>query len=81
MKYSIAQARQAIEHLIARNEDGSTIIDAARQGALILAWLERREELLKAVDRLDRSRPDLVDLFKAFPGTDIVNFHNGSGRE
>jgi hypothetical protein len=78
LNYSIAQARQAIEHLIALYENeilptGSTLLEPANYGALVLAWLERRQELIKALDRLERERPDLVDLFAAFPGATIAD--------
>jgi hypothetical protein len=87
MTYSIAQARQAIEHLIAGYHDqgGNSILDAAKQGCTILAWLERRQELVKAVERLYRERPDLVELFRTWPEAQIVDvrdmFLNGSGIE
>jgi len=86
MTTSIALARQSIEHLIALYErDGpmKNICDQAKHGALVLAWMERRQDLMKAVEHLDRQRPDLADLFRAFPGAEIVDvrdtFHNGSG--
>jgi hypothetical protein len=89
MKYSIAQQRQAVEHLLALfMQADSTITGAARQAVLTLAWLERRAELIKALDRLERERPDLVDLFKEFPGAEIADvramypmFNNGSGHD
>ena len=88
MKYSITQQRQALEHLIALNTYNETVTLAATQGVLTLAWLERRAELMKALDRLERQRPDLVDLFREFPGAEIADvramypmFNNGSGVE
>ena len=84
MKYSLAQQRQAVEHLLALfMEADSTITGAARQAVLTLAWLERRAELMRALDRLERERPDLVDLFREFPGAEIADvrdmYFNGSG--
>lgn len=85
---SIAMARQSIEHLIALCEthsDGSmqAICNQAKHGAVVLAWLERRQELMRALDRLERERPDLVDLLNAFPGAQIADvrdtYSNGSG--
>lgn len=85
---SIALARKSIEHLIAlyeANENGTnhSVCANAKHGAVILAWLERRQELMKALDRLERERPDLVDLLNAFPGAQIADvrdsYHNGSG--
>jgi hypothetical protein len=90
MKYSIAQQRQAVEHLIALHRDDTpmTVVAAAKQLVLFAAWLERRAELLRALDRLERERPDLVDLFREFPGSQIADvrsmfpdFSNGSGVE
>ena len=90
MKYSIAQQRQAIEHLayLGDSGDNDSIIAAAKQGCIVLAWLERRSELMKALDRLERERPDLVDLFREFPGSQIADvrpmfpaYHNGSGAD
>jgi hypothetical protein len=88
MKYSITQARQAIEHVTQAYADEGTIVEAAREGVRILAWLERRQELMRALDRLERERPDLVDLLNAFPGAQIADvrpmfpaYNNGSGVE
>ena len=83
MKYSIAQSRQAVEHLIAMAESNKwlypgSILDGAKQAALTLSWLERRAELMKALDRLERERPDLVDLFEAFPGSQIADVREAS---
>lgn len=73
--YSIAQARQAIEHLIALSGNGSasTVIDAAKYGATVLAWLERRSELVRAIEDLDRRAPDLAKLLLDFPGAKIAD--------
>jgi chloramphenicol 3-O-phosphotransferase len=92
MKYSLAQQRQAVEHLLAlHNAAGrldSTVIAAARQAVLTIAWLERHQELMRALDRLQRERPDLADLFREFPGAQIADvrpmfpdFNNGAGVE
>jgi hypothetical protein len=82
--------RGAVEHMIAAAESAgiTTALEPARQAVLTLAWLERRRELMKALDRLERERPDLVDLFREFPGAQIADvrpmfpdFSNGSGVE
>ena len=91
-QYSIAFQRQVVEHQAALAEKGPNFgsgqAESLRQTALILAWLERRQELMKALDRLERERPDLVDLFREFPGAEIADvramypmFNNGSGVE
>jgi hypothetical protein len=73
--YSIAQARQAVEHLIALAGNGaaSTVIDAAKYAATVLAWLERRSELVKAIEDLDRRAPELAKLLLDFPGAKIAD--------
>lgn len=78
INYSISYQRQAIEHLIALREkddtrEVSSICDAAKQACITLAWLERRKELVRALDRLERERPDLAELFEAFPGSEIAD--------
>lgn len=86
-KLSLAMQRQCVEHLLALAESqasgmSATVKEGCRQAALSLAWLERRQELMKSLDRLERERPDLVDLFNAFPGAQIADvrpFFNGSG--
>jgi hypothetical protein len=88
-KRSLAVQRACVEHLIALHpKEASSILDGARQAALTLAWLERHQELMRALDRLQRERPDLADLFRAFPGAEIADvrsmypmFKNGSGAE
>lgn len=79
---SIPLARQSIEHLIALHEihsDGSmqTICANAKHGCVVLAWLERRQELMRALENLERQRPDLVDLFREFPGAQILDVRGG----
>lgn len=73
--YSIAQARQAVEHLIAlsANDAGATVIDAAKYGAVVLAWLESRSQLVKAIEDLDRRAPELAALLLDFPGAKIAD--------
>ncbi len=75
MKYSLAMQRGAVEHMIAAAESAgvTTAKEAARQAVLTLAWLERRQELVRALDRLERERPDLIELFEAFPGSEIAD--------
>jgi hypothetical protein len=86
--YSLRMQIGAVEHMIAAAESAgiTTAREAARQAVLTLTWLERRAELIKALDRLERERPDLVDLFREFPGAQIADvrpmfpaYQNGSG--
>lgn len=70
-KCSIAMARQSIEHLIALHEkEGSlsTICEQARHGASILGWLDRRQDLVRAVAALEKEQPDIAEIFRTFPG-------------
>lgn len=77
--------RQCIEHLIARAQTQASedVLEGARQAVRALAWVERRQELMKALDRLERERPDLVELFRVWPEARIVDvrdtYNNGSG--
>ncbi len=77
MEFSLSFQRQVVEHMAALiekdQEHGRARFESLRQTALVLGWLERRSELMKALDRLERERPDLVDLFAAFPGATIAD--------
>jgi hypothetical protein len=73
---SLANQRSCVEHLIAlhrRSVDDDTILDGAKQAALTLAWLERRAELVKAIDALDKAAPELARLLLDAPGTQIAD--------
>jgi hypothetical protein len=80
--------RMCVEHLLAfaesqASEMSATVREGCRQAVLSLAWIERRAELIKALDRLERERPDLADVFRAWPDAQIVDvrdmYFNGSG--
>jgi len=67
---SLSNQRRCVEHLIAlhrRSVDDDTILDGAKQAALTLAWLERRAELVKAIDALDKAAPELAALLLDMP--------------
>lgn len=92
MSYSLSYQRQTVEHIAALYDKGDLQqrdrAVSLRQTAVVLAWLERRQELMRAIDRLERERPDLVDLFREFPGAQIADvrpmfpsFNNGSGAD
>ena len=77
-KQSLAMQRQCVEHVVALAESQAGVVSASvregcRQAALTLAWLERRQELMRALDRLERERPELVELLNAFRGSEIVD--------
>lgn len=75
MTTPLSLQRQSIEHLIAlaeRDDISDTILAAARSAALTLAWIERRQELISEVVRLDDAAPALALILKEFPGAKIV---------
>jgi hypothetical protein len=67
---TITEQRQAVEELLDFTEPGDGRI-AVEQAILTLAWLERRAELVKEIERLDREVPALAVLLKAFPDAKI----------
>lgn len=74
-KPSISFARQCVEHLIALagNDAARSVTDGAKYAATVLAWLERRAELVRAVEDLDRRAPDLAKILLDFPGAKIAD--------
>ncbi len=78
-KRSLAYQRMAVEDLIARvgDDPDCTVIEAAKQAALTIAWIERREELIKMIEKLRKDNPDLYDLFveftTRFPGASLAD--------
>lgn len=87
---SLAMQRQCVEHLLAFAESragdmSASVIEGCRQAVLSLAWIERRQDLIKALDRMERHRPDLAEIFKEFPNAEIVDvrdmYFNGSGSD
>lgn len=68
---SLSFQRQSVEHLIAHSARhvSEDIISAARQAALTLAWLETRQDLIRAIVDLDKRAPRLAGLLEAFPGS------------
>lgn len=79
-QYSITQSRMAIEHLIAlqTEEPAGSVLDAAKHGCVVLAFLEKRQELMKALVELDRRAPALAMLLQEFPGAKIMRIDNGT---
>lgn len=73
---SLAFMRQCVEHLIALHSDeDDTILDGAKQAALTIGWIERREDLIKMLETLRTDDPQLYDLFvhltSSFPGVQL----------
>lgn len=69
MKTSLAQQRQACEHLIAlcAKSADETVIAAAKDACRSLAWFERKRELTLELVRLDKEAPALAAILKEFP--------------
>lgn len=76
MSTSLAMQRQSIEHCLAHLERISPgladVIAKAREGARTLAWLEKRQGLIKKIVALDRDEPALAALLVALPDAEIV---------
>ena len=66
---SLSFQRQCLEHLIAlgATQVSDDVLEGARRGVLTLAWVERRQELLRALVELDRRAPALADIFRQWP--------------
>ena len=82
MTYSIAQSRQALEHALSAYEQGDpsgTVVAAARAGILTLGWLERHQDLMREINRLNIERPELAELLKTFPGAKITDVRQAGG--
>lgn len=77
--HTITQQREAVECLINAALErapiplsaGSPIFEAAKKAVLTLAWIERRADLVKEVERLEREAPQLATLLREFPGAKI----------
>ena len=80
-KRSLSYQRQCVEHLIAlHSEEDDSIIDGAKQAALTVGWIERREELIKMLEQLRKDNPELYNMFvyltRAFPGASIADIRS-----
>lgn len=83
-KRSLAWQRQAVEHLIAMCKSADeTVIDAAKQACLSLAWFEKRADLTRELVRLDKEAPELASLLRQVPELrlDRVNFDDSGERD
>lgn len=78
-KLSLNMQRQHTEHCLAALEslDPTGLyranIAGARKLCITAAWLERREELIREVARLDNAAPELAALLKAIPELQIAD--------
>jgi hypothetical protein len=73
---SLSMQRQSIEHLLGvlesqgkrtKNDRWREMIETARYGCRTLAWIERREELIKKLVALEEAEPLLAEIVRAFP--------------
>lgn len=73
---SLAYQRQCVEHLIAlctaKRGMSGPVIEGAKQAALTIGWVEKRAELIKEVERLNKEAPELAEILKEFPGSKIA---------
>lgn len=72
----LAKQRQALEHCLEMLETydriAPDVLEPARQGCLTLAWLEKRQHLVKAIAALDEQAPQLAALCDTFPGIKLA---------
>ena len=70
-KPTLSEQRTAVEELLyhakGRIESGGATEAAVRAAILTLAWIERRAELGREVDRLDKAAPEILAVLKEFP--------------
>jgi hypothetical protein len=76
-KPSLALQRQAIENLLhILEQQGKTtkgnpqwlqMIETARHGCRTLAWIERREDLIRKIHALHEAEPTLAAVLASFP--------------
>lgn len=74
MTASLAMQRQAVEHLLALHEDAaSTVAASVRDACRTLAWMEKRQELIRAIADLNKRAPALAAILLEFPDAQIVD--------
>lgn len=72
---SLTAQREAVETLICLAEDNDVragTVDDAKQAALTLAWLERKEALVRELVRIEREAPELARALVEWPGLKIA---------
>ena len=76
MNISLSFQRQSIEHLIpACEKTDPQLVPALKAAALTIGWIERRAELIREIDRLEREAPELAEILRTLPGTRIVDIN------
>lgn len=80
--HSLAMQVSAIRHVVndfaARSDPSDTILEAAMNGLKTLEFFNRRESLVREVDRLEKKHPELLAILTAFPGSEITDIRSTS---
>jgi len=74
-KPTLTEQREAVEALINLGIDNDIrpgVIEAAKQAVLTLAWLERKENLVRELARIEREAPELAAALVEWPGLQIA---------
>ena len=73
-KPSLTEQREAVEALINEALGGEPVpsVEAAKHAVLTLAWLERKENLVREIVRLEREAPDVARALVEWPGLQIA---------
>lgn len=79
---TLSEQREAIEECLSylgtvldERESYSHINEAlilAKAGCTSIAWIERRQELVRALYKLEQDAPEMAKLFEAFPGSEFA---------
>jgi hypothetical protein len=73
---SLSMQRQSIEHLLSvlesqgkrkKDDRWQQMIETARHGCRTLAWIERREDLIRKIHALHEAEPMLASILASFP--------------
>jgi hypothetical protein len=73
---SLSMQRQSIEHLLSvlesqekksKSDRWQQMIETARYGCRTLAWIERREDLIRKINALHEAEPALASILASFP--------------
>jgi hypothetical protein len=73
---SLSMQRQSIEHLLSvlesqgkksKSDRWQQMIETARYGCRTLAWIERREDLIRKIHALHEAEPMLASILASFP--------------
>jgi hypothetical protein len=80
---SLSMQRQSIEHLLSvlesqgkrtKSDRWQQMIETARYGCRTLAWIERREDLIRKLVALEEAEPTLAEILRVFPHATLREF-------